>query len=468
MSQLDASALQASRIPPHDEAAEKGALGSILLDAERVLPLFIQQGLEPEAFYVPAHSAIYSGMVELFRSGTAVDPLLLGTHLRGTNQLERSGGAIYLDRLVDSTPTAAHAEFYAAVVELAWLKRKVISASREAESVAYEHSDETADELIARAQAPFLNIHHDQRIGDKHAAWERVEQNIQGAMRGEVVGIPSPWPTFDRETGGPRRGMVTALASKKGYGKSSLCATWMHYLASREDPIPVLGMPFEDGEELTWLRMAGIESRVPSFMASMGRIDDGQYAQLSNNGRRLIERPLYLLGRRGMTIDGIKAAAIQYKLRYDIQALFVDAFKDIRREWRDSNSEDARISCGLCDIAEMLNIAVIVVHHIIKSGGKEDDDGVPRDLTVEDIRGNFRIIDDARMVNILQPQLLDEDGEEFKPNRLQCARNNHGPTTTVPLEFEKQFNHFFERPPAACQEDPDRPEWSRTMDELDA
>jgi len=176
----------------------------------------------------------------------------------------------------------------------------------------------------------------------------------------------------------------------------------------------------------------------------------------------MLETPVHLIGKRGMTVDAIKAAAVQYKLRHDIQVLFVDGFKDIRREWRDSNSEDARISAGLCDIAEMLNIAVVVVHHVIKSAGKQDNDGEIKDINVEEIRGNFRIVDDARMVCILQPQLMDEDGQEAAPNRLQCARNNHGPTATVPLEFERSINHFFERP--TCQPEPEeRPDWADGM-----
>ena len=455
------------RIPPYDEAAEKGLLGAVLLDGERVLPLVIQRGFIGETFNVPAHRTIFESMEQIFRSGTAIDGLILSSHMRNMGTLDQCGGSIYLDRLLDACPTAAHSEHYCDLIESKWMQRRIITAARRAETLAYDPQTEDADELIAQAQSGFLEIQSGRKSGDKHAVWERVEHNIEGAMRGEVVGLPSPWPSFDSQTGGPRRGMVTVLASKKGYGKSSLCATWMHYLATRDEPIPVLGMPFEDGEDLTWLRLAGMDSRVSSFMATVGRLDDGQYATIRNAGRRLIETPLHLIGKRGMTVDAIKAAAIQYKLRHDIGALFVDGFKDIRREWKDTNSEDARISAGLCDLAEMLNIPVIVVHHVIKSGGKGSDKEGKKiivDIDVEDIRGNFRIIDDARMVCILQPQLVnDATNEEIKPYRLQCVRNNYVPTGTVDLEFERSINHFFERPAVDLSHQEEVPAWAEGM-----
>jgi len=437
------------RVPPYDEAAEKGILGSLLLDGDRVLPLVMQRGITSETFYLPAHKEIFAGMADIFRSGRSLDPLILGSHLRTIGTLEKCGGELYIDRLMDSTPTPTHAEYYTDIVEARWMRRRIIAAAREAEATAHDPETEDADELIAKAQSGFLKIQSGRKSGDKQAAWDNVVRNVEGAMNGEVVGLPSPFPSFDQATGGPRKGMVTVLASKKGYGKSSLCATWMHHLATRPNPIPVLGMPFEDGEELTWLRIAGIESRISSFMATLGRLEQAQCSTILNAGQRMIDTPLHLVGRRGMTVDAITATAIQYKMRYDIGALFIDGFKDIRREWRDTNSEDARISAGLCDLAEILQIPVVVVHHVVKAGGK-DEKGEARKINVEEIRGNFRIIDDARMVMILQSATKDEDGNMVDPYKLECARNNHGPTGTVDLEFETSCNRFFERPVSPC------------------
>ena len=52
---MAAPAARTDRIPPYSEDAERGVLGSALLDAGRVVDLAIERGLRPESFYVPAH-----------------------------------------------------------------------------------------------------------------------------------------------------------------------------------------------------------------------------------------------------------------------------------------------------------------------------------------------------------------------------------------------------------------------------
>jgi len=68
------------------------------------------------------------------------------------------------------------------------------------------------------------------------------------------------------------------------------------------------------------------------------------------------------------------------------------------------------------------------------------------------------------MVCILQPQLVnDATNEEIKPYRLQCVRNNYGPTGTVDLEFERSINHFFERPAVDLSHQEEVPAWAEGM-----
>ncbi len=71
---------KADRIPPYSEEAEKGVLGSILLDFDRALNLAVDSQVTPDYFYIPAHRIIYEAMLQMLSTGQAIDVLTLVHH----------------------------------------------------------------------------------------------------------------------------------------------------------------------------------------------------------------------------------------------------------------------------------------------------------------------------------------------------------------------------------------------------
>ena len=58
----------AHRGPPYSEEAEKGVLGSILLDSKNVMDICVESQLISESFYVPAHRIVYDALQELHKN----------------------------------------------------------------------------------------------------------------------------------------------------------------------------------------------------------------------------------------------------------------------------------------------------------------------------------------------------------------------------------------------------------------
>jgi replicative DNA helicase len=147
-----------------------------------------------------------------------------------------------------------------------------------------------------------------------------------------------------------------------------------------------------------------------------------------------------------MYTEQIVAWTIQMKARFDIQALFVDAFKDIqRRNTLEFVAEDDRVSGALCNLARRVDIPLIIVHHI-----KKTDNPV---CQIEDIRGSGRISDDARQILILQKKVRNDNDPEFF---LDIAKNNNGPTGIVRMVREAAIQRFteFEEPKYDFQRSP--------------
>jgi hypothetical protein len=115
-----------TRVPPNDPEAEQAVLGSLLLSSDA---FGLVQGLQPDHFYRPAHTLIFSACWELHRQGEPVDPITVSAHLQQQGQLQHVGGPTYLHSLVQSVPTTANAGHYAELVEECALRRDGIQAA---------------------------------------------------------------------------------------------------------------------------------------------------------------------------------------------------------------------------------------------------------------------------------------------------------------------------------------------------
>lgn len=59
--------------PPHSLEAERGVLGSILIDKDGMLQ--VASLLAPDDFYDPAHSIVFASMLDLYARNRPIDSL---------------------------------------------------------------------------------------------------------------------------------------------------------------------------------------------------------------------------------------------------------------------------------------------------------------------------------------------------------------------------------------------------------
>ena len=151
------------KTPPHSAEAERGVLGSILIDAEagedlRVLDLCLTHGLEPESFYDPRYRILFETLLEMSRATLPVDGVTLIERLTALGRIDAVGGNTVIESLINSTPTSAHAEYYIDIVRQKHVLRKLISTARETERKCFEESGRAADVILGEAETAFLGI----------------------------------------------------------------------------------------------------------------------------------------------------------------------------------------------------------------------------------------------------------------------------------------------------------------------
>ena len=473
------SAIRASagdRIAPYSEEAERGVLGSILLDAFRVMDLCIESQLVPESFHVPAHRLIYEALLDLSKSGSVIDVVTLTERLQTAGSLDTVGGTVQLDRLIDSTPTSAHAEYYIDIVREKHLLRCIINCSREAENECYVSQD-GADLVLGRVEQAFMDIterQHGAMTPWKSAvktAMEQVEHILQ-TKRG-LTGISTGYANLDKKLHGLRPGEMIVLAARPSMGKTALAMNIAERVAmGTRDPDrqqrPVGIFSLEMSHEALVMRMLCSHARVQAFHISGGFVSQADHGNLTAAASILGKAPIYLDDTGGLDIHELRARARRIKKKYEVELIVVDYLqllqsKEHSRQGR--QLETAAISGNLKAMAKELRVPVLVLSQLSRAPEQRSDkENRPK---LSDLRDSGAIEQDADVVCMLRrPCKYDRDFEDKTLTVVDIAKQRNGPTGEVELNFEEEYIRFEDR--ARGTDEIDQIDRFREPDEPDA
>ena len=114
---------------PKNLEAERIILGSLLLEPDRTWPK-VEGVLEDIDFFGPGHGRIFKVAHQLFLDGKAADVVGVVGSLKEHNWLEKVGGRLYMNDLLDSIVTTEAVEHYAEIVRRKSGMRALIEAGR--------------------------------------------------------------------------------------------------------------------------------------------------------------------------------------------------------------------------------------------------------------------------------------------------------------------------------------------------
>ncbi len=446
---------KSDRIPPYSEEAERGVLGSALLDATRVIDLCVEKRVVPDSFHTPAHQTIYEILVDMNNAGRVIDLLTVGERLESAGLLSRIGGREYLLQLVDFTPTAAHAEHYIEIVRQKHLLRTIIDCSRTAIDKCYD-SEEDADEILSESEQRIFDIGDQadrglvpwpELVRDSMKEIEEIFLQKKG-----ITGIPTGYLDLDHKLLGLQKSDMIIIAARPSMGKTSLAMNMAEKIAlgeiSDKKPRPVAVFSLEMSREQLVRRMICCRARVSSHNLSKGFVSQVNHGHLMQAADSLIKAPLYLDDTAGLTAVELRARARRLKKRFDIQLIVVDYlqllhYPQYAKEGR--QRETAAISGALKAMAKELRIPVIVLSQLSRAPETRDKLGKPK---LSDLRDSGSIEQDADVVALLRRPCKypeDEDYNDTSLSILDIAKHRNGPTGEVRLHFEEEFTRFEDR-----------------------
>ena len=136
------------RIPPHSIEAESSVLGGLLLDNgawDRVGDLLVDGD-----FYRYEHKQVFGAIGSLINASRPADVITVYEHLQSLGKAEEIGGLGYLNSLAQYVPSASNIRRYAEIVRERSILRKLVSASDEIATNAFNTQGRAVAQIWTR------------------------------------------------------------------------------------------------------------------------------------------------------------------------------------------------------------------------------------------------------------------------------------------------------------------------------
>ena len=426
------------RLPPQNIDAERGLLGSLLIDSdaiERVID--VVQGPD---FYRPAHQLVFEACARLHLDRDKIDYLTVVSRLRDDGLLEEAGGEDRIVELAGAVPTPFHIEAYAQLVAEASRLRGLIQVATDIVSQACSRDAATAivDAAMARLDRLARDPRRSQgfrRLGDAlPAERDRLEEAMQLYASGESVGLPTNWPVIDR-AGLLMRGELVLLAAEPGVGKTALLLNLIQRYATRG--IGVMLAEFEMSTSAVLQRIIAALSGVWATRLRTGQVGEAEYEKAVQAMARIDEWPVYELPGAIPTVVGLGRDIRRQQRQHECEVLLVDYLQLMPRVGHGRETEAdlvGQVSQALKRLAYEEDLLVVAVSSLNRQGQRAVD-------PLDRLRSSGQLGFDADWV-LTMAKDPDRSGLEHSrvvARQLTISKARHGQSdVTQWLAFDRQ------------------------------
>lgn len=432
------------RQPPHDNEAEQGVLGAMLLSPNTITDII--EELIPDDFYRPAHQLIYRAILDLFSDNKDVDPVIVAGRLDRNHDLERVGGAPYLHTLISSVPTAANARYYAEIVAEKAVLRRLVDAGTRVVQLGYEGTEGAeVDVVVDMAQQEVFAIAQ-RNVTEDYAILADILQPTMDELDelsthgGLARGIPTGFIDLDNLTNGLHGGQMIIVAARPGVGKSTLALDFMRSCSIKHNKASVI-FSLEMSKSEIVMRLLSAETEIRLSEMRAGRMSDEAWAKLANRVGQISEAPLFIDDSANLTMMEIRSKARRLKQKHDLQMIVVDYLQLMSSGKRveSRQQEVSEFSRQLKLLAKELDVPLVAISQLNR-GPESRTDKRPQ---LADLRESGSLEQDADMVMLLyRPDSQDKDDERAGEADIILAKHRGGPIDTVQVAHQLHYSKF--------------------------
>src|SRR6476620_2597692 len=471
------AATPAYRSAPHNIEAEQSLLGAILVNNDAFYR--VSDFLEPKHFFEPLHQTIFETAGSLIRMGKVATPVTLKTFLPADTDIGGMTVGQYLARLAAEATTIINAQDYGRTVYDMSLRRDLIRIGEDMVNVAFDAPvDFTPRTQIEDAERQLYELAESGRYDGgvqrfAPALTVAVDMAAKAFQRdGSLSGIATGLRALDTKMGGLPPSDLIIIAGRPGMGKTAL-ATNIAYNVAKAHRAEVQAdgtmksvnggvvgfFSCEMSAEQLATRILAEQTRIASSMIRRGGIKQDEFERIRDYTIELEHLPLFVDETGGLSISQLTARARRLKRQKGLDMIVVDYMQRLQGSGKRSDNrvqEVTEITTNLKALAKELNCPIVALSQLSRQVESRDD----KHPQLADLRESGSIEQDADVVLFVyreeyylqnkEPRAGTPEHEKWQLDmslvhgraEVIIAKQRHGPTGTVELQFKGQFTRF--------------------------
>ena len=427
---------------PHSVEAEQAVLGSMLIDP-RCVPEVIDK-LRPDDFYLRQNREIYETIYSMFNYSLTIDPVTVLENMKQHGYYTDQSRS-YLLQLIDITPTAANVKEYIDIIKDKTLLRRVAETAGDLTEMIHQGTD-TGQDILEAAEQRIYAIRQGRSsrgltpISDVlFDVYDRLSE--LAASDSAVPGLSTGLKDLDRAISGLNKSDLILLAARPGMGKTSMALNIL-LDAGKKSGKKVAFFSLEMSREQLALRLIASECFIDNKKLVTGKLTEEDWESVAAAADSLSRSTILIDDDSTVTVADINAKCRRVE---DLGLVVIDYLQLMQSAGGKSRSGDNRqqivsdISRSLKIMAKELNVPVLCLSQLSRANEGRTD----KRPMLSDLRESGAIEQDADIVLFLyRDGYYNKDSEN--PNEAECiiAKNRHGETGTVYLQWQPQFTTF--------------------------
>ena len=435
-----------SRQLPHSLQAEQAVLGSMLIDSRCIAEVIGM--VKPDDFFLGQNKDIYETIYTMFNYSETIDPVTVLEALRQRG-LGDDRTANYLMQLMEITPTAANVAQYAAIVRDQAQLRNLAVAAGEIRETVFEGMG-TASEIMESAEKKIFAIRQG-NTGDSLQHIGTVLVNVMDRLDelsqsdDAYPGLSTGLKDLDKKINGLNKSDLMLIAARPGMGKTSIALNIALAVSKKYDKT-VAFFSLEMSREQLAMRLLANESFVDLGKLITGKLSEDEWGKIAIAGAALSQTDLRVDDNPSITVAEMNAKCRRLD---NLGLVLIDYLQLMTSAGKGQTSNNANrvqvvsdISRALKIMAKELNVPVVCLSQLSRANESRTD----KRPMLSDLRESGAIEQDAdEVMFIYRDDYYNPNSPEKNVAEIIVAKNRHGETGTVKVQWLPQFTTFADR-----------------------
>ena len=433
-----------SRQAPQSLEAEQAVLGSILIDSRCITEVI---GIvRPEDFYLQQNREIFEAIYTMFNYSQTIDPVTVLDKMRELG-IYRDNSRDYILQLMEITPTAANAVRYANIVRDKAMLRGLAQAATDISETVHSQVG-TPAEMLESAEKKIYALRKGER-GDSlehigtvlHKVFDHLTELTQSDSA--IPGLSTGLRDLDSKSNGLNKSDLMLIAARPAMGKTTFALNVALNVAKKYNKTVAL-FNLEMSREQLAMRLLSIESFVELQKLVTGKLSEEEWSKLSMAATALSQTDIRIDDNPSITVAEMNAKCRRLD---NLGLVVIDYLQLMNGSGYGKSSENrvtvvGEISRSLKIMAKELNVPVVCLSQLSRAvEGRTDKRPI-----LSDLRESGAIEQDADEVMFLyRDEYYNPDSEDKGIAECILAKNRHGETGTVKLQWIPQFQTFADR-----------------------